>query len=267
MRNDFPDFILNKIVSLYETAVKQLPALKYSWGLVAIICILALVNFFNIGRSEVVFRSIIWTLGIIFLIFIFSFLTKTDDKIIRTGLYILSYSILLTLTALVLGFAIHTFTSLKFPFYEVLLKTSDSVKPGDSTISRQQGTLTKEDSIASETVYPIEQHPTSPSGRSNAGNGSKTTGQSTGHILKDSSSENCTSRCDTKGIKDIEVSFIDPRKNKKYSASSEGKDLEFTVPCYLLELTVSVTFKKKNDEPETRNVNLKEFEIPDMFKD
>jgi hypothetical protein len=71
MGNNIPNSIFNSIVNLYREAVKQLPAIKYSWGLVAIICILALINFFKLGNTEVVFKSALLALGIIFLIFYF----------------------------------------------------------------------------------------------------------------------------------------------------------------------------------------------------
>jgi hypothetical protein len=57
MSNHLPGSIFDKIVNLYKEAVKRLPAIKYSWGLVAIISILSLINFFKLGDIKVVFRS------------------------------------------------------------------------------------------------------------------------------------------------------------------------------------------------------------------
>jgi hypothetical protein len=76
----------------------------------------------------------------------------------------------------------------------------------------------------------------------------------------------CTARCFAKGIIGVEVSFVDPRNNKKYTKVSRGEDLEFEVPCYLLEQPIDVNFKR-DQKREPRNVqNLKDFEIPDLFK-
>lgn len=77
--------------------------------------------------------------------------------------------------------------------------------------------------------------------------------------------QTCIAVCRTKGISGVEVSFSDTKLNKKYTLVSSGKDLEFIVPCDLLKETVAVSFKA-NGQPEYRNVKLKEFEIPEMFR-
>lgn len=78
----------------------------------------------------------------------------------------------------------------------------------------------------------------------------------------------CTAICDTRGIKGVEVSFRDPKSNKKYTGISSGNDLEFQVPCFLLESkeSVEVTFKR-NDTSDYANVRLRRFEISErVFK-
>jgi hypothetical protein len=74
----------------------------------------------------------------------------------------------------------------------------------------------------------------------------------------------CPVTCETKGIKGVEVSFTDPRTNKKYVQVSAGNDLEFNVPCYLQEEYIQVFFKK-NNRTEDRWWKLKRIEIPDTL--
>jgi hypothetical protein len=74
----------------------------------------------------------------------------------------------------------------------------------------------------------------------------------------------CKGVCRTKGIVGVEVSFSDPRTQKTYSQVSAGNDLEFSVPCYLLNQVVTISFKK-HDTIEERNFRLQEFEIPELF--
>jgi len=74
----------------------------------------------------------------------------------------------------------------------------------------------------------------------------------------------CRAICYTNGIIGVEVSFFDS-KNNKYSKVSDGNDLAFDVPCPLVDAYVKVTFRA-NGQIEARNVKLKGFEIPEMFK-
>lgn len=75
----------------------------------------------------------------------------------------------------------------------------------------------------------------------------------------------CKGICRTKGIIGVEVSFSDPQTQKTYSQISAGNDLEFSVPCYLLNQIVTIRFAK-HDTIEERNFRLQEFEIPELFK-
>lgn len=76
----------------------------------------------------------------------------------------------------------------------------------------------------------------------------------------------CTVICNTKGIKGVEVSFFDPKENKRYVKVSGDGDLEFEVPCYLKDQVIEIKFMK-NHQTESRNFYLKSMEIPEMFKD
>jgi hypothetical protein len=75
----------------------------------------------------------------------------------------------------------------------------------------------------------------------------------------------CVVTCDTKGIKGVEVFFIDSKTNRNYVKVSEGGDLQFNVPCYLLNVSIPVRFRR-NDTSETRNFRLKDLEIPELFR-
>jgi len=75
----------------------------------------------------------------------------------------------------------------------------------------------------------------------------------------------CKAICDTKGIIGVEVSFTDTEHNKTYRMVSDGHDMEFNIPCHLLEKIIEVRFRK-NNQREDRNFYLKSFEIPEMFR-
>jgi hypothetical protein len=75
----------------------------------------------------------------------------------------------------------------------------------------------------------------------------------------------CTVICNTKGISGVEVSFFDPKENKRYAKVSGDGDLGFEVPCYLRDQVIEVKFMK-NHQTEARNFILKNMEIPEMFK-
>lgn len=76
----------------------------------------------------------------------------------------------------------------------------------------------------------------------------------------------CTARCFTRGIIGVEVSFVDRKNNKQYSMVSNGENLEFQIPCYLLEQPIEVNFRRDTIR-EFRNVQtLADFEVPDLFK-
>ena len=93
----------NGLIELYKQAVKNVPLLKYSWILIATICILALAAYFKLQNSDVFFYAFA-VIAVSFFGFLFSFLLKVHDKFIRTLLYILISCIVLTVGTAVLGF-------------------------------------------------------------------------------------------------------------------------------------------------------------------
>ena len=274
MSNHLPGPIFDKIVDLYKEAVKRLPAIKYSWGLVAIICILAFINFFKLGDFKVVFRSSLLALGLFFLIFIFSFLTKTNDKAIRYGMYILTYAIILTTTALVIGFALHTLTSIKIPFYEKMLSASSDAEVGNTTknITRQdtasinnyssKNNETKADSNKKFTLDNPQKSKQTPVKVPE--NKPPTDAVQPPHTPV--SQKLCTVRCKTNGVAGIEVSFEDPATHELYKIKSgEDQYLQFEVPCVLSEKNVAITFSK-DGKFDYRNQKISEIQIPDTFR-
>ena len=107
---------LKSILDLYRQAIKNVPFLKYSWIIVATICILSITAYFKLKNSDVFYYTI-GVLGISFLGFVFSFLTRTKDVVVRISLYILVYCIIGTLGALALSFGVFIFKG-KPEFYE-----------------------------------------------------------------------------------------------------------------------------------------------------
>jgi hypothetical protein len=92
------------ILAIYRVAIKNVPILKYSWVLIAAICVLAMAAYFKLKNSDV-FGYALALIVISFLGFVFSFLLKTKDHIIRFLLYFLIGSIVLTMSAIILSFA------------------------------------------------------------------------------------------------------------------------------------------------------------------
>lgn len=108
-----------EILNIYKQAVKNVPILRYSWILIATICILALTAFFKLNNSDV-FIYAIWLIFISFLGFIFSYLLKTNDGFIKFLLRFLITCIVITISVIVLGFG--TFIIWKEPdFYSIWL--------------------------------------------------------------------------------------------------------------------------------------------------
>jgi hypothetical protein len=91
------------ILRIYQESVKNVPLLKYSWILISTICILSFSAYAKLKNSDVFFYAFA-VLFISFLAFVFSFLSKTKDIIIRIALCIFVYCIILTMGIAVLGF-------------------------------------------------------------------------------------------------------------------------------------------------------------------
>jgi len=158
MENSTDKSFFSNILNLYKEAVKKLPVLKYSWGIIVIICILALVTYLKIGNPEALFKGSLYVIGIMFLIFIFSLIAKTNDKAIKYPLYFLVYSIILTITAFVIGFAIHSFTDHKFDVYYKLFGypskpvITDNPKTNTDTAIIKKNTEINQPTIVHDTV-------------------------------------------------------------------------------------------------------------------
>ncbi len=92
------------LINIYRGAVKNVPILKYSWILIVAICILALAAYFKLKNSDV-FGYALALIVISFMGFLFSFLLKTKDFIVRSLLYFLIGSIVLTMSVIIISFA------------------------------------------------------------------------------------------------------------------------------------------------------------------
>ncbi len=87
----------------FKLAVKNVPILKYSWVLIATICILALVSYFRLQNADVFFYAIL-VLFISFLGFVFSYLLTKSDKVVRSSLYVIIICIAITIGTTVISF-------------------------------------------------------------------------------------------------------------------------------------------------------------------
>lgn len=118
--------ILNTILDLYRESVKRVPILRYSWVLVSTICILSLAAYFKLQTVDV-FVYALAVLIISFLSFVFSQFLKTKDITIRISLYIFTYGIIITMTALVISFG--SFVIFKQPeFYKRFFKETNDAQ-------------------------------------------------------------------------------------------------------------------------------------------
>jgi len=95
---------MKKILKYYYESIENIPILRYSRILIATIFILSLIAFFQLNNRDVFFYAVAVTF-ISFLSFIFSHLIKSQKKIIQIALYIIIYSIVITMTVCILGFA------------------------------------------------------------------------------------------------------------------------------------------------------------------
>jgi hypothetical protein len=96
---------VNGLINIYKQAVKNVPILKYSWILIATICILSFTAYFKLNNLDVFFYAILVIL-ISFLGFLFSSFLKAKDKFIRVLLYLILSSIVITLGTAILGIGV-----------------------------------------------------------------------------------------------------------------------------------------------------------------
>lgn len=126
-----PHSEVSGLISLYKQAIKNVPVLKYSWVLIATVCILALAAYFKLKNSDVFFYALL-VIVISFLGFLFSYLLKTQEKFIRFLLYLLLTSLVITIGTAVLGFG--TFIIWEKPaFYNRWFPNQSHDPSGDTT--------------------------------------------------------------------------------------------------------------------------------------
>lgn len=125
---------LNGLMKIYVQAVKNVPILKYSWVLIATICILSLAAYFKLENSDVFFYALL-VIVISFLGFLFSYLLKTKDKFIRFLLYSLLTSLVITSGTAVLGLG--TFIIWEKPKFYNRWFPNQSQSPKSDTITNK----------------------------------------------------------------------------------------------------------------------------------
>jgi hypothetical protein len=128
---------LGNLMKLYRESVKNVPLLRYSYILIATICILAIIGYFKLKNLDV----FLYALGVIFISlvgYVASYLTKTTDRFFRMLLKILATAIVVTMCVAILGLG--SYIVFKKPtFYQTLFpqKTNDTsqAKPAGPAIT------------------------------------------------------------------------------------------------------------------------------------
>ncbi|HEX7846850.1 MAG TPA: FUSC family protein [Chitinophagaceae bacterium] len=119
------------IVKIYKQAIANVPILKYSWVLIATVCILALAAFYKLDNADVFFYAI-GVIIISFFAFLFSYLLKIPDAFIKWLLRILITCIVVALCVTVLGLASYIIWG-KPEFYNRWFQKQSNVQIKDST--------------------------------------------------------------------------------------------------------------------------------------
>lgn len=132
--NSLPKQDMIGIISIYKQAVKNLPILRYSWILIATICVLAFAAYFKLKNSDVFFYALL-VIVISFLGFLFSYLLKTKEKFVKVLLYLLLLALVFTLVTAILAFG--TFIIWEKPkFYNRWFPNQSSTNAEDNTINK-----------------------------------------------------------------------------------------------------------------------------------
>lgn len=81
-----------KMLSIFKIAVKKVPALKYGYGVIAVAVIFSIISYIKVKEGYAIpIKSFLVIIGMLFLVFLFAFMTRTKDKVTRICWYILSY--------------------------------------------------------------------------------------------------------------------------------------------------------------------------------
>ena len=98
-----PQIHLTGVLKIYRQAIKNVPLLRYSWVLIATICILSLTAYFKLKNLDVFFFAfaviIISVCG-----FLLSLLLDSNDIFIKVLSYFLTTCIVITIAIGILGF-------------------------------------------------------------------------------------------------------------------------------------------------------------------
>lgn len=138
---------MNEIKELYLKAVRNVPILKYSWILIATICLLTLTAYFKLKNSDVFFYAF-GVLVISLIGFVLSYLTKSKDPTIKIAIYILIFSIVSTVAISILGFASFIFFG-KPEFYQIWFPQKTNIQPTNENFEVIPNATIDNDSIVS----------------------------------------------------------------------------------------------------------------------
>lgn len=98
-------------LQLLREATKEFPLLKYAWGVIGIVAVIAIIGGLHLSSINVPIISILTVLGVMVLIFVFSIIaTKNSDPLIRIPFLVLVYTIVLSVCASVIILGVFVFT-------------------------------------------------------------------------------------------------------------------------------------------------------------
>lgn len=136
--NTNPQIEVKGLIGIYKQAVNNVPILRYSWVIIATICILSLAAYFKLNNSDVFFYALL-VIIISFLGFLFSYLLKTKEKFVRVLLYLLLSSVVMTLIVAVLGFGTYIIWE-KPSFYNRWFPKQAEMQQSDTLIKKTGNT-------------------------------------------------------------------------------------------------------------------------------
>jgi hypothetical protein len=109
--------MFRRILSFTREAVRKVPALKYSYGVGVLFCLLELIHYFKLGELKSVVQGSLALLGLMVLILVFTLMAMIKEKWVRIPAILLVWSIYLALIVMVGAFVVYVFSPAKVDFY------------------------------------------------------------------------------------------------------------------------------------------------------
>lgn len=119
---------MEKLLSIYREAVKNIPALRYAWIPIGLTAAYGIVAIIAPKGYEIPVKPILILLALGFLGYVFSFMTRSGDKVVRVAFYILTYAIISTATILILSVPVYVFTGQPRLYGELFIGNGQSRK-------------------------------------------------------------------------------------------------------------------------------------------